>query len=251
MDVGVGHMETVTAIQHWSERTLSISTTRPDGYAFRPGHYARLSLPEFERPLWRPYSIVSTAAQPQLEFLFSIIPDGKLTSLLGKVEVGAPILIDRNPMGFFLEDSLSPGDTLWLLATGTGVGPYISLLREGQIFAKYRQIYLVYSVRERAELAYDQELQTLQRQNADRFRYLPVVTREPGSGFLSERIPTLIESGRLEAALEVAPLNTERDRVMVCGNPEFTATMRTLLNERQFVPCRRGLAGTMLFEKYW
>jgi len=246
-----GHLATVTAVRHWSERTLSITTTRPDGYAFRPGHYARLSLPQFERPLWRPYSIVSATAAPELEFLFSIIPDGKLTSLLGQIEVGATILIDQNPMGFFLEDSLSPGDALWLLATGTGVGPYISLLREGRLFAKYRHIYLVYSVRERAEQAYDEELQALQRQHGDRFRYLPVVTREPDSGYLSERIPTLIETGRLEATLGVPPLNTERDRVMVCGNPEFTATMRTLLNERQFVPCRRGLAGTMLFEKYW
>ncbi|MDN0075147.1 ferredoxin--NADP reductase [Crenobacter sp. SG2303] len=251
MDIGASHLETVIAFRRWSARTLSITTTRPSDYAFRPGHYARVSLPCFERPLWRPYSIVSSSDQPQLEFLFSIIPSGRLTPLLGELTVESVILIDRNPMGFFLEESLSPGEVLWLLATGTGVGPYISLLREGGIFAKYQQVILVYSVRARAELAYDDELRALQQQLDGRFHYLPVITREPGTGYLSERIPALIGSGRLANELGMTPINPVRDRVMVCGNPEFTSGMRALLNERQFAPCRRGQAGTMLFEKYW
>jgi len=251
MDIGASHLETVIAIRRWSERTLSITTTRPADYAFHPGHYARISLPCFERPVWRPYSIVSSIDESQLEFLFSIISAGLLTPLLGELTVDSAIVIDRNPMGFFLEESLSPGEVLWLLATGTGVGPYISLLRKGDIFAKYQRVVLAYSVRENAELAYNEELSALQHQIDGRFRYLPVVTREPGSGYLSERIPALIASGRLEHELGMAPINPERDRVMVCGNPEFTSTMRTLLNERQFAPCRRGLTGTMLFEKYW
>jgi ferredoxin--NADP+ reductase len=251
MDIGASHLETVTAIHYWSEQTLSITTTRPSDYLFRPGHYARLSLPCFDKPVWRPYSIVSSTDQPQLEFLLTIIPEGRLTPLLGELSINAPILIDRNPMGFFLEESLSQGGVLWLLATGTGVGPYISLLREGSVFTKYQRIVLVYSARQRVELAYDQELTAMQQQSDGQFHYIPVVTREPDSGLLADRIPVLIETGQLENQLGLSPINAERDRIMVCGNPDFTVTMRKMLNERSFSPCRRGLAGNMLFEKYW
>lgn len=235
-------------IHYWSPVLCSIQLSRPDQFEFSPGHYARLGLPVTGEAIWRPYSIVSAPNEPWLEFLITLIPNGQWTQQLAQLQIGDLVSVQSRCMGFFTENSLAAGQELWLFATGSGVGPYLSLLREAQVFQRYQRILLIHSVRLANELSYRTEFEAL----AQRYplQYVPVVTREPGASALNQRIPELIASGLLEQQLDCS-LNAEHSRVMVCGNPEFSRDMRQLLNARQLVPCRRGLAGSMLFENYW
>lgn len=240
----------VIRVQHCSARGVSLLTSKPEGFAFQAGHYARLSLPTLAEPVWRAYSIVSAPHEPWLEYFFTVIPGGALSPHLGALQAGDTVLMAKAAMGFFLPDSLADGEVLWLLATGTGIGPYLSMLRQQGVLQRFARVNLVCSVREAADLAYDAECRAWAAQHAH-CHYVPVVTRSETAGALHERIPTLLRSGALEQHLAMTPLDPQRDRVMVCGNPDFTADMRALLNERGFTPCRRGLNGNMLFENYW
>lgn len=244
-------LERVEALRAWTPSLWSISVSRPADYSFTPGHYARLGLPaDAGDAAWRAYSIVSAPSEALLEFLVTLIPGGAFTSQLAAGGRGANVMVEAGAMGFFIESQLSPGETLWMLATGSGVGPYVSMLRDGAVWARYRKIVLVHCVRQAAELAYAEELRRVESARAGAFQYMPIATREPGSTVLSERVPPLIESGALEAAVG-EPLDVSTARVMVCGNPDFTGDMRRLLVARKFQPCRRGLVGSMVFENYW
>lgn len=244
-------LQRVTALQRWTPMLWSLRTDRPEGYRFAPGHYAKLGLTDPDgQTVWRPYSIVSATDDPELEFLIVLIPGGAFSEPLSRIEVGQTIQLASALFGFFLEPQLAPGDTLWMLATGTGLGPYVSLLRTPGALDRYRRVIVVHSVRLAAELAYRDEIEALAAASDGRMTYLPVVTREAGATPLSGRIPALIADGTL-AQFAQTPLDAATGRVMVCGNPDFTTDMRALLNERGFLPCRRGNAGSMLFEKYW
>lgn len=241
--------ERIASIVHWTPRVLSFTTGRPADYRFSAGHYARVGLRDVAGELvWRPLSMVSAPAEDFLEFVAVTVPDGAFSSCLGKLEVGTPVSIDKSCFGFLTLDQLASGDDLWLLASGTGVGPFVAMLRDGAAWQKYRQINLVHSVRRTAELVYRQFFTVLAQKHPG-FRYMPVVTREAG-GVFAERIPDLIADGRLEAAAGV-PLDVASSRVMVCGNPEMTRQLRELLTARGFAAGRRGVPGQMAFEKYW
>ncbi|MCQ9378285.1 ferredoxin--NADP reductase [Methyloversatilis sp. XJ19-49] len=243
-------LQRVTALRRWTPMLWSLRIDRPEDFRFAPGHYAKLGLTDPDgQTVWRPYSIVSATDDPELEFLIVLIPGGAFSEPLSRIDVGQPVQLASAIFGFFLEPQLAPGDTLWMLATGTGLGPYVSLLRSSGALDRYRRLIVVHSVRLAAELAYRDELEALAAADA-RLSYLPIVTREAGATALSGRIPALIADGTL-AQHAGATLDPATDRVMVCGNPDFTTDMRALLNERGFVPCRRGNAGSMLFEKYW
>lgn len=253
-------VERIERIHCWSPSLWSLRITRPAGFHFQPGHYARLGLPVPDATnagasaagatIWRPYSVVSAADEDGLEFLITLIPGGAFTSQLATLEQGAPIALESAVLGFFLAGQLSPGEDLWMLATGAGLGPYVSLLRTPGALQRFPRLLLVHGVRHAAELAYADELRALAAASAGRLHYLPVVTREAGATPLQGRIPALLETGRLQAEAGTA-LDAAHSRVMVCGNPDFTADMRKLLTARSFQPCRRGLAGSMLFENYW
>ncbi|MDP2870718.1 ferredoxin--NADP reductase [Methyloversatilis sp.] len=243
-------LQRVTALQRWTPMLWSLRIDRPEGFRFAPGHYAKLGLDGPDgQTVWRPYSIVSAVDDPELEFLIVLIPGGAFSEPLSRIEVGQTIQLASALFGFFLEPQLAPGDTLWMLATGTGLGPYVSLLRTSGALDRYQRLIVVHSVRLAAELTYRDELQALAASDA-RLSYLPIVTREAGAAPLGGRIPALIADGTLAQHAQ-SPLDPATGRVMVCGNPDFTTDMRALLNARGFVPCRRGNAGSMLFEKYW
>lgn len=248
--------ERVLAIRRWTSTQLSFRTTRAPGFRFTPGHYARLGLMAGEGAMvWRPYSVVSAAYDDYLEFLAILVPQGAFSTALGQVRVGDPLWVDKASYGFLTVDQLAPGRDLWLIASGTGLGPFLSILRDPQVWQRFERLVLVHSVRRTAELAYREEIAALPRQpllveGSARLVYLPVVTREPGATPLAERIPQLVASGRLEAAAG-SPLTVEHARVMVCGNPEMAQTMRQLLRERGFATGRRGITGQMAFENYW
>lgn len=248
----------LTHIEHlhcWTPSLWSLCITRPADFRFAPGHYARLGLPVSDAmhpgsTIWRPYSIVSAPADDRLEFLITLIPGGAFTSQLGLLDRGAPIALESAALGFFLAGQLSPGRTLWMLATGAGLGPYVSLLRTPGALDAYAELIVLHSVRQTAELAYANELRTLAEASQGRLHYLPIVTREAGATPLQGRIPQLFAEGHVQRHVG-RTLDAADSRVMVCGNPDFTADMRRLLNASGFLPCRRGQAGSMLFENYW
>jgi ferredoxin--NADP+ reductase len=169
--------------------------------------------------------------------------------------VGDPVEVERASYGFLTVDSLAPGTNLWLLASGTGLAPFLSMLRDQAVWRAFDRLVVVHSVRYAVELAYADELERLAEEPPAGparalLRYLPIATREPGATTLAERIPALITSGRLEQAAETA-LNPARSRVMVCGNPEMTRDLRALLGDRGFRTSRRAAPGQVAFEKYW
>lgn len=249
-------LERITAFHHWTESLYSFKTTRPKDYRFTPGQYARLGLHDAnDTPLWRAYSVVSGVQEDELEFYVIDVPNGAFTSILRQLKPGAPILLDKQSFGFMTADRFADGEDLWMLATGTGLGPFISILREPDIWKKFRRLVLVHSVRHASELAYRQELmQWCQRPphpdaRAD-LRVLATVTREPAPDCLHGRITTLLENGALEQAAHL-PMTVEASRVMICGNPQMIDDTRKLLHARGMRPCRRTLPGQFLTENYW
>ncbi|MDP5238182.1 ferredoxin--NADP reductase [Uliginosibacterium sp. 31-16] len=248
-------VERIERLQYWSPTLWSLRITRPQGFRFQPGHYARLglSIHDAEKPgttIWRPYSIVSAAADDGLDFLITLLPGGAFTSQLASCAVGQSLALESAALGFFVVSQLSSGEDLWMLATGAGLGPYVSLLRTEGVLQRFSRLVLVHAVRHAADLAYADELYALAGASGGRLRYLPIVTCDPGVTSLQGRIPALLSSGELQAEAGVA-LEAAHSRVMVCGNPDFTADMRKFLSVRGFQPCRRGLVGSMLFENYW
>jgi ferredoxin--NADP+ reductase len=247
--------ERVLEVHRWTPTLLSFRTTRSPGFRFTPGHYTRLGLDGRDGTVWRPFSLVSASYDNFLEFIAVLVPDGAFSTPLGYLQVGDALRVDKSSYGFLTVDQLAPGRDLWLLASGTGLGPFLSILRDPAVWQCYRRLILVHSVRRSAELAWREEIAALPRQEwqtagAARLSYLPVVTREPGATALAERIPLLLADGRLETATETR-LSLADSRLMVCGNPELARELRQFLGSRGFAVSRRGLPGQMAFEKYW
>jgi ferredoxin/flavodoxin---NADP+ reductase len=242
---------------HWWTPTLvSVRITRDARFHFTPGHYARLGIGgDTGSPVFRPLSIASAPGDSQLEFLCTLIPGGEFSARLATLRLGDSLEVEKTSFGFLTIDSLSPGTNLWLLASGSGLAPYLSMLRDHAVWNAFEQIVLVHSVRHSAELAYAAELRRLAQDppgaaGRASLRYLRVVTRDPGASTFSQRIPALLSDGRLAQAAGVA-LDPGPSRVMVCGNPAMTRDLRGLLGSRGFRTTRRGAPGQAAFEKYW
>lgn len=253
--------ERVLSIRHWTPTLLSIRLTRYRGFRFTPGHYARLGLglgAEEEKGgevVWRPFSVVSAAYDEHLEFLAVLIPGGAFSARLATLKVGDTVFVEKASYGFLTLDQLAPGRELWLLASGSGLGPFLSILREPQVWQSFERLVVVHSVRQEAELAYREDLLALPNEAlfADaraRLRHIPIITREPGTAALSARMPQLLADGRLEDEAG-APLTREESRVMVCGNPEMARDLRSQLSARGLHTSRRNVPGQMAFENYW
>ena len=262
--------ETVLAVRYWTPDLLSFRTSRAADFRFTPGHYARLGLPGGAGALvWRPFSVVSARHDPTLEFVAVLVPAGEFSGQLSNVREGDAMCVGTSSYGFMTLDGFAPGRDLWLLASGTGLGPFISILRDAATWQAFDHIVLVHSVRRAAELAYRDEIALLPADGAPlladgaplladgapllaraRLRYLPVVTREVCTGALDARIPALIADGRLEQAAGLR-LDLRDSRIMVCGNPEMNRALRAQLTARGFRTSRRGVPGQLAFENYW
>lgn len=251
--------ETVLEIRHWTPQLLSFRSTRPAAFRFTPGHYTRLGLGSADDMVWRPYSLTSARNDDFLEFIAILVPGGAFSEKLRQLRVGDTINVDKACYGFLTVDQLAPGRELWLLASGTGLGPFMAILREPAVWQNWQRLILVHSVRHAAELAWREEITsmsavlpapTLRAEATAKLSYIPIVTREPGATALAARIPLLLADGRLEAAAGAA-LSLADSRLMVCGNPELAKEMRQFLTERGFATNRRGVPGQMAFEKYW
>lgn len=233
-------VEQVTSVRHWSDFVFSFRTTRPSSFRFRAGEFVMIGLPGPERPILRPYSIVSPSWDEELEFHSIKLDDGPLTSRLQHIQVGDDLFLGRKPTGTLVLDALEPGTRLFLLSTGTGVAPFLSILREPDTWARYARVVLVHSVRSVADLAYREELEShladdpLVRDMAlNQFCYVPTVTREPFHTM--GRIPELIARGRLfDGTLGPKELRPQSDRLMLCGSMAMLKETKTMLDRLGF-----------------
>jgi len=248
--------ETIVAVRHWTPTLLSFRTSRAAGFRFTPGHYARVGLHAQDgRIVWRPFSLASAAQDEHLEFFAVLVPGGQFSGLLAGIGERDPILLEKTSYGFLTIAHFAPGKDLWLLASGTGLGPYISILRDPATWRAYDNLIVVHSVRYGSDLAYREEIGAIAHQQRTggsraRLQYLPAVTRECFPGAFPVRIPALLEDGRLEqaAGLELDP---QRARIMVCGNPHMARELRRQLTQRGFRTNRRAAPGQLGFENYW
>ena len=246
-------VEQVLSIHAWTPTLLTFRTTRPAGFRFTAGHYTRLGLGADEAVVWRPYSMASAPQDEFLEFIAVLVPGGAFSEQLKKLRVGDSLRVDKASYGFLTVNQLAPGRDLWLLASGTGLGPFVSILRDAAVWQDYARLILVHSVRQSAELAWRDEIAALPAKHGGtpaRLSYIPIVTREPGATALAARIPLLLADGRLEATAD-SPLSIADSRLMVCGNPDLARELREFLGARGYATNRRGVPGQMAFEKYW
>ncbi|WP_426956212.1 ferredoxin--NADP reductase [Muricoccus radiodurans] len=245
--------ETVLDVRHWTDRLFSFRCTRDPAFRFAAGQFAMIGLMVDGKPLLRAYSMGSAPWQEELEFLSIKVPDGPLTSRLQNIVPGDQVLIGRKPVGTLLLDNLRPGRTLWLFCTGTGLAPFLSLMREPEAYDRFERVVIQHTVRDVAELAFRDMIEGLPEHEvlgelvAGKLVYLPSVTRQP---FVRQgRAPALIESNRLTDELGLPALSPAEDRVMLCGSEAFNADMKTLLEGRGFTEGSNHAPGEYVLEK--
>ena len=246
--------ERVLEVHHWTDRLFSFKTTRDAGLRFSNGHFTMIGLMVDGKPLLRAYSVASANYEEHLEFLSIKVPDGPLTSRLQHVQPGDGILVGRKPTGTLVVDYLRPGRRLYLLATGTGLAPFMSIVRDPEVYERFEQVVLIHGVREVAELAYRQLLteelprhEYLGEMVSAKLRYVPTVTREPFPTM--GRIPDLIDSGRLAAMLHLPDLAPADDRVMICGSTAMLRDVKALLERRGFEEGNTSTPGDFVIER--
>ena len=227
--------QTVTRVTHWTDTLFSFRVTRPRSLRFRSGEFVMLGLlGDNGKPLLRAYSIASPAWDDELEFYSIKVPDGPLTSRLQHIEPGDEIILRTKPTGTLVLDALLPGKRLWLFATGTGIAPFASLIRDPETYERYDEVILMHTCRERAELEYGRRLVDSLEDDpligefvAGKLRYYPTTTQEdsPATG----RITDNLTSGKVFDDLGIAPITPEQDRAMVCGSLGFNTDMKAIL----------------------
>ncbi|WP_127598461.1 ferredoxin--NADP reductase [Nitratireductor alexandrii] len=234
------HAETVVSVKHYTDRLFSFRITRPQSFRFRSGEFVMIGLPNAEKPVFRAYSIASPAWDEELEFYSIKVPNGPLTSELQKIVPGDTVLLRQKSTGTLVNDALSPAKRLYMIATGTGIAPFASLIRDPDTYEKFDEIVLTNTCRDVAELAYGDELIAALRADpligelvAGRVRYYPTTTREDGER--TGRITTLIESGKLFSDLGVAPFDPASDRVMICGSLDMIRDVKALVEKSGLV----------------
>jgi ferredoxin--NADP+ reductase len=247
--------ERVLGVRHWTDTQFSFTTTRDRGLRFSNGQFVMLGLALEGRPLLRAYSIASANHEEHLEFLSIKAPDGPLTSRLQHLRAGDQVLVSRKPTGTLLLDDLRPGERLYLLCTGTGAAPFLSVISDPELYERFARVVLVHGVRVARESAVVRHrLEVLERDEylgplvRAQLRYYPAVTREPHAN--RGRLTALITSGRLARDLALPELDPAADRAMVCGSPAMLADVSALLDARGFsVSSHIGAAGDYVIER--
>jgi ferredoxin/flavodoxin---NADP+ reductase len=249
-------VEDVCAVRHWNDHLFSFSITRPASFRFRSGEFVMLGLPGDGRPLLRAYSIASPSYAEELEFLSIKVPDGPLTSRLQAIGKGDQLFLGRKPTGTLVTDALLPGRRLFLLATGTGIAPFLSLIRDPDVYEQFGQVILIHSVRRVSDLAFRDVLEAqlagdplVQDQALLQFLYIPTVTREPFRTI--GRIDALIANGQLFSSAIAGParFDPEIDRVMMCGSMEMIRHFSAYLEELNFDEGSNAKPGHFVIER--
>ncbi|MCE2914496.1 MAG: ferredoxin--NADP reductase [Rubrivivax sp.] len=248
-------IERVLSVHHWNETLFSFRTTRDAALRFRNGHFVMLGLPVEGKPLLRAYSVASANHAEFLEFLSIKVPDGPLTSRLQHLKPGDDLIVGRKPVGSLVVDDLRPGRNVYLLSTGTGLAPFMSIIQDPDTYERFEKVVLIHGVRQVSELAYanfiEHELpanEFLGELVRDKLVYYPTVTREP---FRHQgRLTDVIESGRLFTDTGLPPLDPELDRAMICGSAAMLADTSRLLDARGFrISPRQGEPGDYVIER--
>ncbi|MGL4249380.1 MAG: ferredoxin--NADP reductase [Aeromonas sp.] len=217
---------------------------------YKAGQFTKLALEQGERRIQRAYSFVNPPSAPWHEFYLVEIPDGELTPPLGSLQAGDTLLVQSQATGFLTLDEVPAGRDLWLLSTGTAIGPFLSMLADGEAFNRFENLVLVHGVRQGEELSYQPLIASFAEQYGERFRYIPFVSREPWPDAMAGRIPAAIVSGKLQvrAGLDFSPASSQ---VLICGNPEMVKeTQQTLLALGLTKNLRRA-PGNISSENYW
>ena len=246
--------EEVTEVHHWTDSLFSFKTTRNPGFRFKNGHFTMIGLEQEGRPLLRAYSMASANYEDELEFFSIKVADGPLTSKLQSIAVGDELLVNSKATGTLIQDNLLPGKHLYLLATGTGLAPFLSIIRDPEIYENYDKIILTHGCRFTDELAYH-DLITQHLPNheylgeavRDKLVYYPTVTREK---FVNNgRLTDLLRIGKLASDAGLPAINPQDDRFMICGSPSMLKDFCAILDERGFAEARHGEAGHYVIER--
>jgi ferredoxin--NADP+ reductase len=246
--------ERVLSVHHWTDKLFTFTTTRDPGLRFANGHFTMIGLKVNNKPLLRAYSIVSANYEEHLEFLSIKVPDGPLTSKLQHIQVGDSVIVGKKPTGTLVIDYLLPGKRLYLLSTGTGLAPFMSIIRDPDTYERFEQVILVHGVRTKDELAYHDLLtehlpahEFLGDLVTSKLRYYPTVTREAYRNM--GRVTALIESGKLFEDLGVPGLAPQADRVMICGSPGMLRDLKHMLEARGFAEGNTSTPGAFVIER--
>jgi ferredoxin--NADP+ reductase len=246
--------ERVTEVHHWDENLFSFKTSRDPSFRFHNGHFTMIGLKLDGRPLMRAYSIVSANYEEELEFFSIKVADGPLTSRLQHLKVGDELLLSRKPTGTLIVDNLLPGRNLYLIATGTGLAPFMSIIKDPEIYERFDRIVLTHGVRYKSELAYARTItdelpsnEYFGDQVREKLIYYPSVTREPFG--TNGRLTDLMKSGQLFRDINMEPFDIENDRFMVCGSPSMLKDTCAILDEHGFIESHRGVVGHYVIER--
>lgn len=245
--------QTVTAVEHFTDRLFKFRITRPSSFRFRSGEFVMIGLPNAEKPVFRAYSIASPSWDEEIEFYSIKVPDGPLTEHLQKIKVGDTVLMRRKSTGTLVNDALLPGKRLWMFSTGTGIAPFASLIREPETFEKFDEVILTHTCREVAELNYGKDLVAQLKDDplcgefAQTIRHYCTTTREdyPFQG----RITDLMASGKLFDDLGVPPINPDTDRGMICGSMEMLRDTKAALESFGLVEGSNNRPDTFVVER--
>ncbi|GAA5524559.1 ferredoxin--NADP reductase [Microbulbifer aestuariivivens] len=240
------NIEKVLQVHHWNDTLFSFKTTRDTGFRFENGHFVMIGLPQEDgRPLMRAYSIASANYEDELEFFSIKVPDGPLTSRLQKIRPGDEIFVGRKPTGTLVADHLLPGKRLWLLSTGTGLAPFLSIIKDPDVYERFDQVILTHGVRYVSELAYQDYIENelpnheyFGEMVRDKLLYYPTVTREPYRN--TGRLTDLMLSGKLFEDLGVPTPTVADDRFMLCGSPSMLKDFTSILDDWGFSETRAG-----------
>ena len=235
--------------RHWTDQLYSLQVDA-DIEGFTAGQFGRLGLDIDEQRVGRPYSFVNAPHEHILEFYSIIVPDGPLSSRLYALEPGDKVWVSRKGAGFFTLSLVPKAKHLWMLSTGTAIGPYLSILKTDEPWERFEKIVLVHAVRKANELTYQTTIQTFKEEKPDQFTFIPFVSREDTEFAIKGRIPATIEDGRLEER-GTMPLHPDSAQVMICGNPEMVKDTSEVLKARGFKKNSRRESGHITTENYW
>lgn len=245
--------ERVTSVRHWNDTLFSFTTTRDPGFRFKNGHFTMIGLETDGKPLMRAYSIASANYEEELEFFSIKVQDGPLTSRLQKIEVGDEIMVSRKPTGTLIADNLLPGKNLWMISTGTGLAPFISIIKDPEVYEAFENVIVTHGVRYQSELAYREEIEELPNNEffgemvEGKLKYYPTVTREEFRN--TGRLTDAMDSGKLTRDLDLADFDLENDRFMVCGSPAMLKDTCAILDKMGFQEARQGHQGHYVIER--
>ncbi len=246
--------ERVLSVHHWTDSLFSFKTTRDPSFRFRSGEFTMIGIPVDGKPLLRAYSVASAHYADELEFFSIKVQNGPLTSRLQHLKEGDPVMVSAKSTGTLVIDNLAPGKNLWLLGTGTGLAPFLSIIKDPDAYERFEKIIVVHGVRFAKDLAYsdfitkvlpdDEFIGELAR---EQLLYYPTVTRE---AFTHEgRITDLMQSGKLFSDLGLPDMSIENDRFMLCGSPDMLADVKALLDSRHYTEGNHGEQGHYVIEK--